>query len=282
MLTTTSPQSETHPMPIDHPTLVTAVRAAFEPLDYVHALFEAGSAAFGRADALSDIDLTADVDEGREDEAFTAVETALEQVAPIEIRWIIPTPAWHGMAQRFYRLAGSPPHLMVDLTLRPAGRPDLFAERELHGEPVVYFDKRGLVKSIPADPAKVRADVAARVATLRVQLPLLEHLVIKELTRGHPIDAIGYYFSLVLRPLVELLRVRHCPARHAFGLRYLDHDLPAADVARLTPLLFVRDAEDLAAKHAQAVEWCLDLLSAPDIAQPVAPDIAQPVAPDIA
>lgn len=250
-------------MPIDHPALVAAVRTALEPLDIVHALFEAGSAAFGRADDLSDIDLTADVDEGREDEAFAAVEAALSQLAPIAIRLVIPTPAWHGMAQRFYRLEGTPPHLMVDLTLRPAGKPDLFAERELHGEPVVYFDKRGLVKSTAVDPAKVRADVAARVATLQVQIPLLEHLVAKELARGHPIDAMGYYLGLVARPLVELLRIRHCPARHAFGLRYLDHDLPAADVARLTPLLFVRDADDLAAKHAAAVAWCLELLAAP-------------------
>jgi len=250
-------------MPLAHDRLVTAIRAAVEPLDHVHALFEAGSAAFGRADALSDIDLTMDVDEGREDETFAAVEAALAALAPIELRWIIPTPAWHGMAQRFYRLEGAPPHLMVDLTLRPAGQPEIFAERELHGEPVVYFDKRGMVRSTGSDPAKVQADVAARLATLRVQIPLLEHLVAKELVRGHPTDAMGYYLGLVLRPLVELLRIRHCPARHAFGLRYLDHDLPAEDVARLTPLLFVRDAEDLAVKHAAAVAWCEALLAAP-------------------
>lgn len=254
------------PIPIDRTELVTAIQSALEPLDYVHALFEAGSAAFGRDDVLSDIDLTADVDEGRDDDAFAAVEAALTALAPIEIRWIIPTPAWHGMAQRFYRLAGAPPHLMVDLTLRPADKPELFAERELHGEPVLFFDKRGQVQSIASDPAKVRADVAARVATLRVQVPLLEHLVAKELTRGHPTDAFGYYIGLVIRPLVELLRIRHCPARHAFGLRYLDHDIPAADLARLTPLLFLRDPADLAIKQAEAVAWCLDLLAAPDIA----------------
>ncbi len=249
-----------HPEIPDRADLIAAIRDALEPLDYVHALFEAGSTAFGRADALSDIDLTADVDEGREDEAFAVVETALSRLAPIALRLLIPTPAWHGMAQRFYHLAGTPPHLMVDLTLRPATRPEIFAERELHGEPLVYFDKRGQVRSIACDPAKVQAEAAARLATLRIQIPLFEHLVTKELARGHPTDALGYYLGLVLRPLVELLRIRHCPARHAFGLRYLDHDLPPAELARLTPLLFIRDADDLAAKHQAAVGWCLELL----------------------
>lgn len=252
-------------MTIERAQLLEAVQSALEPLDYVHSLFEAGSAAFGRADALSDIDLTADVEEGREDEAFAAVEAALARLAPIELRWIIPLPTWHGMAQRFYRLAGSPPHLMVDLTLRPAAQPEHFAERELHGEPQILFDKRGLVTSIPSDPAKLRAAAGARVETIRVLIPLLEHLVTKELQRGHPTDAVGYYQNLVIRPLVELLRIHHCPARHAFGLRYLDWDLPPADLARLTPLLFVRDPEDLAAKHAAAVAWCGELLDAEDV-----------------
>ena len=102
-------------MPIDRATLQRTIQDALEPLDDVTALFEGGSTAFGRDDDWSDIDLTADVTPGQEEAAFAAVEAALESLAPIELRWVLPVPSWHGMHQRFYRLAGSPAHLMVDL-----------------------------------------------------------------------------------------------------------------------------------------------------------------------
>jgi hypothetical protein len=243
-------------MPNDRTTLLRTIQDALEPLADVTALFEGGSTAFGRDDEWSDIDLTADVTPGHEDEAFAAVEAALATLAPIELRWVLPVPAWHGMHQRFYRLAGSPAHLMVDLTLRRSDQPEHFAERELHGEPVVLFDKTGRVRSIPLDRTRLRADIAERLATLRVQLPLLEHLIPKELDRGHPLDALGYYHGLVLRPLVELLRTHYCPERYNFGMRYLYNDLPAAVAARLERLAFVPDADSLRQRHAEAVAWC--------------------------
>lgn len=251
-------------MPPDRTAIVAAARAALEPLPYVSALFEAGSAAFGRADAVSDVDLMVDVDVGHEDEVFAALEAALTALAPIASRWILPTPAWHGMTQRFYHLAGTPPYLLVDVCLRPADKPELFAEREHHGEPVVYFDKRGRVHSTALDRDKLRRDIATRLEQLRPQLTLLEHLVPKELDRGHPLDAIALYQGLVVRPLVEALRMRYCPTRHTFGLRYLTYDLPADVVARLEPLLFVHDTADLRAKHAAAVAWCKEELAAVD------------------
>ncbi len=40
-----------------------------------------------------------------------------------------------------------------------------------------------------------------------------------------------------MNPLVRLLRIQHCPARHDFGLRYLGTDLPPGYAARVTALL---------------------------------------------
>jgi hypothetical protein len=81
----------------------------------------------------------------------------------------------------------------------------------------------------------------ARQRTLVTTFELFRVLTWKEIHRGHDLEAFAYYQGFTLRPLVELLRIRHCPERHGFFLRYADHDLPSEVVARLRPLLFVPD-----------------------------------------
>ena len=54
---------------------------------------------------------------------------------------------------------------------------------------------------------------------------------------------------MMLRPLVEALRLLHVPQRRIFGLRYLARDLPTAVCDRIAALAFVRDLDDLAVKH---------------------------------
>src|SRR5688500_18435773 len=98
-------------------------------------MWEAGSAAFGAVDARSDIDLQAVVEDGAVPATVELVERALGAIAPIDVRYELPQPAWHGHWQCFYRLAGSPPDLFVDLVLIEKSNPRRFVEREIHGEP---------------------------------------------------------------------------------------------------------------------------------------------------
>jgi hypothetical protein len=64
----------------------------------------------------------------------------------------------------------------------------------------------------------------------------------------------------LLRPLAELLRIRHCPVRWDFGLRYLDRDLPPDAYSRFGELTFVRDLDHLEAQLASARAWGAALL----------------------
>jgi hypothetical protein len=52
--------------------------------------------------------------------------------------------------------------------------------------------------------------------------------------------------------LVRLLRIRHCPARHDFGLRYLRTDLPPGYAERVTALL---EGDDLQARADATFAW---------------------------
>ncbi|MEM7264186.1 MAG: hypothetical protein AAF488_19530, partial [Planctomycetota bacterium] len=46
------------------------------------------------------------------------------------------------------------------------------------------------------------------------------------LTRGDLLAAHHWFQSMVVTPLIELLRMKYCPERYAFGARYLRRDLP--------------------------------------------------------
>jgi hypothetical protein len=103
---------------------------------------------------------------------------------------------------------------------------DKFLQPELHGQARVFFDKAGVVQPPEFDWEAHWQVLAKRLETLKVVFELFQTLTLKELERGCLLDALGYYHSYTLRPLVELLRIRHDPARYNFGLRYLYYDLP--------------------------------------------------------
>jgi hypothetical protein len=240
-----------------------------EPIPDVLAVFEAGSASFGRVDDFSDIDLVADVQPGAEDVVFELLEAGLAACVKSELphcaepflaRKIIPVPAWHGMHQRFYRLAATNEWLLLDIALRPANQPELFAEAERHGSPCVIFDKRGRIKAAPLDLAAQRTSITQRLAELRENLILFGNFAEKECRRGRAIDAVAVYHGMLPRPLVELLRIRHDPARHDFGLRYLDFDLPTEVHARLAALAYPAGLDELLSCQAEAREWMAELL----------------------
>jgi hypothetical protein len=236
-------------MQVTRERIVEALRSAVEPLPFVHAMWEAGSASCGRLDAWSDIDLQLDVDPERLAETFALVEAALEELSPIAQRFALPEPTWHGHSQRFYILRDASPYLMLDLVIMRHAQGERFSDVELHGAPVVYFDKSGVATPTHLDQVELEGKLAQRVEQLRATFPLFQPLVTKEVLREHPLDALACYNSLTIRPLVELLRIRHCPARYSFGSRYLYYDLPAEIVRHLELLCYVASVDELESKR---------------------------------
>jgi hypothetical protein len=243
------------------------VRRALEPLSFVHALWEGGAACFDRADAWSDMDLQACVDDERVADTFAAVEAAAEQAVGIETTFVMPEPAWHGHAQRFYRFRGQPPWLMLDLCVQKRSATNCFLETEIHGKHLFVFDRIELEKAQGPLDRKARDEkLQARIAYLRGRVGMFAHMVEKECRRQHPIDVFAFYQSMILLPLVELLRIRHDPWRHDFGLRYLHDALPAPIARRVEDLCYLRNFPDLQAKSRAALRWFDELAN--ELARP--------------
>lgn len=238
-----------------------------EPLPYVHALWEGGSAAFGRLDELSDLDLMIDSDAGEVEAVVALLDHLFAGLSPaggpgsgIARRFRLPEPTWHGHTQVLYELHSTGPYLMLDVVVLKHGEGQRFAEREQHGTPIVYFDKSGVVEVTELDWDLHAAKLGRRVEELSQSFPLFQSLVRKEIRRRDDLAALGFYQGLTIRPLVELLRIIHDPARPTFHLRYLKHDLPPNALARLQGLSFVSDLTGLAAAHEAACAWFDELL----------------------
>lgn len=248
--------------PLTRARIRDAVRAALEPLDEVEALIECGSAAFGREDELSDLDLGVVVRDGAVEACFEVLEAALEKLAPIEHVFRPPPGTWADLTQRFYRLEGAGPYRIVDVCVFEASVPDKVDHPEVHGRARVLFDKAGHQVFQPLDLVAERARLAARVEEIADRFEMLGMLVAKELRRGKALEAMGFYQGQVLRPLVELLRIRHAPRRSGFHTRLIHFDLPDAVLARLEPFFFPDGPEALGARDREAAAWIRELVAA--------------------
>jgi hypothetical protein len=241
--------------------VIEALHRALEPLEFLYAMWEAGAAAFGRVDEWSDLDLQVICDDDRVEETFEAAVGALKRVSPIDLTFRFPEPTWHGHSQAFYRLAKASEFLLVDfVVMKRGGSSDRFMQPEIHGRPVVYFDKKGDVTWEPLDARAFAERLRGRVATVRSLFGLFSPFVLKELNRGNGVEAMAYYQSVVLRPLVELLRIAHAPVRHNFYARYVHYDLPGAVAERLERLFYAGAAEELSEKCREAAVWFAELV----------------------
>ena len=235
--------------------IIRALRERLEPLDFVLAMWEGGAAAFGRVDEWSDIDLQVAAQDERVGEVLPIVEATLLSLSPIDIRYEIPRPTWHGHAQTFYRLGNASKYLLIDFVVLKQSSPLKFLEPEIHGTVVVHFDKANIVRADPLDRAALNAKLKERLVALRMTFDLFQILTLKELERRNDIEALSFYQGYTLRPLVEALRIRFAPTRYNFHTRYVQYDLPADVVQKLQALFYVKDAADLRAKREEAERW---------------------------
>ncbi len=244
---------------LDREQILTAIheRAALE--DAVVAMWEGGSTAFGRTDEYSDIDLQLAVQDDAAEKAFEWIESTLTSLSPIERSYAVPEPTWHGHGQRYYQLRDASPYCVVDVVLMNESSPRRYQSTARHGDARVFFDRTGWLDPRDDDPDAQAPVLASKAAGLANRFEMFHRIPRKEHRRGRPVDAMAYYQGLVLRPLVDMLRIKHTPVRHDFGPRYIREDLPAEVATRLEPLYYVADPKDFEACLDEAVAWVREL-----------------------
>jgi len=244
-------------MMIDHllrDRICKAVTEALRPFPDVFAGWEGGSAAFGAVDAYSDIDLEYLVaDDASFELLYASAERAIETVSPITASHI-------PLKGRYYKLQDGGDFLLVDLIFFRAGDSDHQLNVERHGDMVPLFDKGDWLRPRPLDEGALAIKRETRYRELQTWFPMSQVFVRKAILRGQHVEAVNAFWACTLKPLAELLRMRYCPVRWDFGVRYLDRDLPPAMYDQVRDLALVRDLEDLQEKWARATAWGTELL----------------------
>jgi len=244
--------------------IIDALREHLEERSDVLAAWLGGSDATGRTDGYSDIDLQLIVRDGTVEEILGAVHQTLETLSPIRIAHRLPEPTWHGHAQEFLQLRDASPHHFIDLLIIQESAPDRFLERERHGTPLILFDRGDYLIPPPLDWSAHHARMVSRFRALRARVSLFQVLVTRAIRRRRGAEAVVTYHSMTLGPLVELLRLRYCPQRFDYGIRYIDRDLPPEWREEIEGLAYPSSPTMLAEFHARAAEHIASQLAAFD------------------
>ena len=235
--------------------IITALTQALEPQPFIYAMWEGGSAAFDRVDEWSDLDIQVDVADEQVARVFELVEAALLALSPIQQKYEVPQPTWHGHHQTFYRLENASPFLIVDLAVMKHSSTQKFIERERHGKALVVFDKANVINPPPLDQAAHLQELHASLNQLEQRFEMFHNLAEKEIYRKNAIEAVVFYQAFVLRPLVEVLRMKYKPDRFDYGPRYLKYDLPVEVFQSLERLYLAIALDDLLPAHIFACDW---------------------------
>ena len=244
-----------HEKMLTREVIVETLVNALEPLDYVHAFYEGGAAAFGRIDEWSDIDLYAVADDEKIDAVFLAVEKTLERLSPIEQKLRTPQLPWPGVSQTFYKLSTASEFLLIDLAVLKLNAPEKFLEPLIHGNVVFYFNKNDALKPNRFDKKTFSEKLRVRLQMMQARFSMFNNLVQKEIYRHNYLEAMEWYHVFTLTALVEALRMKHNPVHHDFRMRYMHYELPTETIRRLENLYFVKNAKDLQEKYNEATEW---------------------------
>jgi len=240
--------------PLFRESVCRAVCNALESHPSVLAGWEGGSVAFGAMDQYSDLDLNVLVSNVSATTALHSIaEVALETLSPITL--VHPEPPG-----RYYKLRDGGDYFLVDLCFFPVEAAIQRLDSERHGRIRKLFDKGDWLVVDHADALPWEASRIDRLRELEAWYSTSQAFVWKALHRGLPAEALAAYWGYTLKPLVELLRMKHCPSRWDFGMRYLDRDLPGEVYNRLLDAMYVRDADLLAERLRESAQWGEELI----------------------
>jgi hypothetical protein len=220
-----------------------------------------GSAVTGGWDEHSDLDVEAWCS-GDAATTYDAVLALVRQELEVDHVWELPEATWPTGRQCFVHLQPDAadltrPTRLLDLVIQTTPE-RLTMDTRRHGVPMLLHDPSGLLVLEDDDEAELATQRHQAVQQTAARRQTAAWLVERAIARGDLAEATALHLRFAVEPLVRLLRIQHCPARHDFGLRYLGTDLPDGMAERVEALL---PGPDLAVRTRAAFAWQDEVLA---------------------
>jgi len=217
----------------------------------IFAFWLEGADAHNVVDEYSDMDVWLDVRDGYEKRTVKKIQAILSEISPIDFQHEInhPDPKIH---QTFFHLRGTSEFLIIDVCVQSHSRKFFYTKGNVDEKVKIIFEKGRVIKFRKLNKLKLKAQTRKREAELEKTFLFFQAWVGKGIKRGDFLEALKYYHSFVLDPLVELLRIRHEPTKRDFGLKHIKRDLPKRLVERVEDLYKIGSAKDILLKTAKA------------------------------
>jgi len=233
----------------------------FQPLQWVRAIWEGGSAATGYLDDYSDLDLALVVEDDRVEEAFRLFEEYLENRHGINSAIRLPEPVWHGHSQCFYMISDCPPLYYIDLVIEKLSSGNRLDEPDRHGEVQIWLNRDNILHPEPTPPDITAKNTASFLRRIEDSIPLLVIEIRKQIARKKHIDAVSQYHRFITGRLAGLLNLKYRPAMFDFGIRYAERAYPPQVNEELEKLLYISTFDDIEPALDFAVSWTRKLLA---------------------
>jgi predicted nucleotidyltransferase len=206
----------------------------------VYAVWLEGSRAEGYSDTYSDFDLWLDVEDGAEESVLELIERVLAGGARLDLKFEMPVENPY-LRHLTYHIAGTDPFQRVEVNVQSHSRDFVFL-RGVHQIEVI-FTKDGAIRWADPEP---ELGLEQRRQFLLDEFDVGVLWVERELRRSNYIEAFSTFETWLLRPLVELMRLKYAPAKSDFYLKHVVRDLPAPFVDELEALYRNRSLSDIA------------------------------------
>lgn len=225
--------------------IINALKANLESNPKVIAAFLAGSDADGVLDEYSDIDFDMVVEPDSIDEVEKQVKEILEKFSPIKNELRVVTGKGMTIIHQFENISK---FLHVDvLFVTDADKID-------KSEVKVLFDKKDVIRAKEHSEAEMVEKIKDRIEKIEKNRELRGTYVEKSINRGDYLEAEDRYRDLILKKLVEVLRLLHCPEKSHYHVKHIYKDLPEEIVKEIEDLLRVSSVEEIKEKQKKANE----------------------------
>ena len=223
------------------------------------AVWEAGSAATGYVDDVSDLDLAIVCEDDAVEHVFEVLGQALEQQYGILSSFRVPEPAWHGFSQTFYRIKNVPPLFYLDIAVLKQSLPKKMTEVDRHGIAKVWFEKKPMYEQTWTSPEEHQTRLINTLKQARSLEFVLRNEWLKALHRGNVIESYTTGLAYLQRIAAPFWNAKYRPSKVDFGLRYSERDYPN-DVVQLIQSYLLSSSIEQLRENAQRILAVVDEL----------------------